>query len=275
MSLIQYRFAGHSRAIYPGAHKSRAQGDGLLFKHHQPLMAYPDPRRIDLRASVLDMFEQYQVRISEQNRLIDVVLIVDLSASMQPQQAFITAFCHTLAESALAYGDTFSFYGVGQGEEPSLRLVKTKQIGLIDELFRREAISWAKQTPNWLALLPFLPKRPALIFLLSDFYFALDELKPLLALLPQHDVVPLALSRSADYEGLPDWGLWHVQDRETQQQKTLLLYPGFNKKLRNAMQVRREHVRRFFSGFGAEALFLQNRFKPEYITEYFLQRQPL
>nr|WP_052700473.1 hypothetical protein [Methylocucumis oryzae] len=83
------------------------------------------------------------------------------------------------------------------------------------------------------------------------------------------------MSRSADYEGLPDWGLWHVQDRETQQQKTLLLYPGFNKKLRNAMQVRREHVRRFFSGFGAEALFLQNRFKPEYITEYFLQRQPL
>ncbi|WP_052700472.1 hypothetical protein [Methylocucumis oryzae] len=181
MSLIQYRFAGHSRAIYPGAHKSRAQGDGLLFKHHQPLMAYPDPRRIDLRASVLDMFEQYQVRISEQNRLIDVVLIVDLSASMQPQQAFITAFCHTLAESALAYGDTFSFYGVGQGEEPSLRLVKTKQIGLIDELFRREAINWAKQTPNWLALLPFLPKTSGTDFFIIRFLFCIRRIETVIS----------------------------------------------------------------------------------------------
>ena len=74
MSLIQYRFAGHSRAIYPGAHKSHTQGDGLLFKHHQSLMAYPDPRRIDLRASVLDIFEHYQVRISEQRQHINVVL---------------------------------------------------------------------------------------------------------------------------------------------------------------------------------------------------------
>ena len=206
---------------------------------------------------------------------MEIALIADLSASMQPQLAFMQACCRSLAESAFAYGDTFSFYGVGQEAEPSPKVTKTRQIGVIDDLLQHQPITWAKQVPNWLALIPFLPKQPALIFLLSDFYFALDELKPLLALLVQHELVPLALSRSEDYEQLPDWGLWHLQDRETGQQKTVLLYPGFNQKLRKAVLARREHLRRFFSAFGAEALFLQNAFKPDCVTEYFLQRQPI
>ncbi len=49
---IPYRLAWRASAVRAGVHKSRHAGAGGLFRDHANLLASPDPRRIDLGASV-------------------------------------------------------------------------------------------------------------------------------------------------------------------------------------------------------------------------------
>ncbi len=48
---FHYRLAHPGYSVFPGAHPGQMVGSGQLFKRHEPLLASPDPRRIDLRAS--------------------------------------------------------------------------------------------------------------------------------------------------------------------------------------------------------------------------------
>ncbi|WP_256360841.1 hypothetical protein [Methylomonas koyamae] len=57
-------------------------GNGQLFKRHEALLARPDPRRLDLRASVLDPFGQYRVRAYQEHDRVEVMVLADLSASL-------------------------------------------------------------------------------------------------------------------------------------------------------------------------------------------------
>jgi hypothetical protein len=68
--------------VRAGAHRGRLSGAGGLFRDLVSLLEHPDPRRIDLRASARDPFEQLYVRRFEQKTAITVFALVDVSASM-------------------------------------------------------------------------------------------------------------------------------------------------------------------------------------------------
>ncbi len=271
--IFQYRLAMPSCHVYPGAHVGHRVSNGHLFKRHEPLLAYPDPRRIDLRASVLDMFGHYQVRVYQQHSLIDVLLLADLSASMNNNVAILLDCLDSIAESAFSYGDRFSFIGCGGKDPVHYQLKHCQQRGALRALSQQlQSDSFTAHNPCWQYVPPHLPTRPSLVFLLSDFHFDLSLLTPILPHIRQHDVVPLVAWQTGDYDNLLDWGLVSFQDSESRATRTLFMRPALRRTIVQRFEQRRRHLQNFFRRFGCEPLFLQDTFNTAQLQQYFLQR---
>ena len=271
--IFQYRLSTPSNRVYPGTHVGRRVSSGHLFKQHESLLAHPDPRRIDLRASVLDVFGQYRVRVYQQHSLIDVLLLADLSASMSQNKTLLLACLDAIAESAFSYGDRFSFMACGSQDPNRYQLKYCQQRGALRAFSQQlQSARFTPQNPHWQAVLPQLPNRPSLVFLLSDFYFDLASLAPILPQLRQHDVIPLVVWQTVDYEHLPEWGLVSFQDSESRATRTLFMRPALRRTIVKNFQQRRQHLQRLFRRFGCEPLFLQDSFQAAQLQAYFLQR---
>ena len=80
---FSYHIAWRSHARRPGSHKSNQRGMGMEFRGHTTLLAYPDPRRIDIRQTIRDPLEQIYVRIFNQKSVVPVFVLCDMSGSMQ------------------------------------------------------------------------------------------------------------------------------------------------------------------------------------------------
>ena len=79
---FRYRLPWAVDSAFPGTHASRHAGDAQRFRGLAPLMRHPDPRRLDLRASLRDPFETLQVRVMQARSRCQVFVAADLSASM-------------------------------------------------------------------------------------------------------------------------------------------------------------------------------------------------
>ncbi|MCF7999381.1 MAG: MxaS protein [Methylovulum sp.] len=271
--IFQYRLAMPSCRVYPGAHVGRMVSSGHLFKQHEPLIAHPDPRRIDLRASVLDVFGQYRVRVYQQHSLIDVLLLADLSTSMGQNKALLLDCLESIAESAFSYGDRFSFIGCGSETSARYQLSHCQQRGALRAFSQQlQTARFTPQNPHWQSALPHLPSRPSLVFLLSDFHFDLSILSPIMPQLRQHDVIPLVIWQTGDYEQLPEWGLVSFQDSESRATRTLFMRPALRRTIVQRFQQRRQQLQSFFRRYGCEPMFLQDRFQAAQLQAYFLQR---
>ena len=273
--VFQYRLAGLSRSVFAGKHASQWISNGQLFKRHTPFTANSDPRRIDVRASVLDPFEHYQVRTYQQHSLLDVTLIADLSASFsfdgeRAKRECLQQLLLTIAYSALAAGDYFAFIGCGQRLEHRWLLPANRHSGRI-EAFATQ-LRHAPDSPDFASLAhvaPYLSKRRSLVFLLSDFHVALSSLPPLLHALKHHDVVPLVLWDTQEYEQLPAWGLVSYQDMETATTRTLFMRPALQQQMRTAYQQRRQQLQNSLRALGYEPLFLNTRPVAEQLNDSF------
>ncbi|HEY9215796.1 MAG TPA: DUF58 domain-containing protein, partial [Ancylobacter sp.] len=113
---LPYRVSWRARTVHAGAHRGRPLGAGGLFRDVATLLEWPDPRRLDLRASVRDPFEQLYVRRFEQKTAITVYALIDVSASMSfrgnmHKLEVAAAICAALAASARRIGDRFGLIG--------------------------------------------------------------------------------------------------------------------------------------------------------------------
>lgn len=136
---IHYRIHWRPRSMRPGQRRGQMQGMGQLFKAHVPLLAHPDPQRLDIRASLMDVLGGYWVRSYHQRSPIPVVVIGDLSRSMrfngqQCKYQVLTDFSVLLARSAYQGGDAFSFIGCDHSVQQALFLPASHRQGLADYL---------------------------------------------------------------------------------------------------------------------------------------------
>ncbi len=275
---FHYRLAHPGYCAIPGAHPGQMVGSGQLFKRHESLLASPDPRRLDLRASLLDPFNNYRVKVFQQHSKIDVFVIADLSASMsipgESSKLQIAAdFLLSSAQSAFESGDNFGFIGCGHGIEKKWLFPKGLRMGRVQELARDLSRVRNGQGGNGLFHVePYLPLRRSLIFLLSDFHFDLNRLSRLAGLFGRHAVVPLVLWDPSEYADLPEWGIVKFQDSENKRTRTLLMRPGLKRKIIEAFEQRRGRLRHWFRSKGAEPLFIEGRYEASALTNYFLQR---
>lgn len=277
---FQYRLPRPVVGVFPGAHPGQMVGNGQLFKRHDTLIARPDPRRIDLRASLLDPFGNYQVRVHQQHSAVEVFLLADLSASMgfadyRDKRRTLADLLLSIAASAMECGDSVGFIACNERVLSECYLPAGRHMGLILALAERltrwplqPGMAGLQQTPR------YLPSRRVLVFLASDFHFPLSQLQALLQCLSRHDVIPLVLWDQNESSRLPDWGWFQLQDMETGKRRTLWLRPGLKRKIEQAFARRRSQLQQQFRAFGCEPLFIENGYRAEQLTQYFFRRAP-
>lgn len=277
---FQYRLKGTSSSVFVGKHASEwVSNGGQLFKRYAPLTANSDPRRIDLKASVLDPFENYQIRSYQQRSLLDVYLLADFSTSFRfvgkrSKPQILEELFLSIAYSALAVGDYFAFIGLGKKFDPHYFLPPNRHSGRI-EFFRKKLQKTPENSSidSLLEIAPFLSKRRSLIFLLSDFHLDLTALPKLFHSLKQHDVVPLILWDKKEYQTLPTWGFVSFQDMETQAIRTLFMRPALRAKIEETYQQRKQALRNNLRALGCEPLFLTSAPFTQQLNDYFEQRR--
>lgn len=238
---LPYRVSRRVRGVRPGPHRGRITGCGGLFRDLATLVESPDPRRLDLRASLRDPFEQLYVRRFEQRTAITVYALVDVSASMgfrgnMDKLKTAAAICAALAASARRVGDAFGLIGCGAQVEPLLHFpanrFRTTEARIASELSNFQPTS--TNADGLLEGAALIAGRSKLVILISDFHFDATRTEAILEALSEHDTVPVQLIDSAETASLPSWGLLPLTDLETGRKRLVVLRPKLKAKWERA-----------------------------------------
>lgn len=272
-----YSVRWRADGAYPGSHPSSRWGGGHEFAGHSTFMENPQPGNIDLKASLKNPYEQLVVRRFRQRSAIPVYVVADLSASMgfsgqAGKLEFIADFSASAAFSSYRMGDPFGFIGCDLNIRNEflipLRLHKGGGQGLKESLmgFRPtgRSVEGLGQVVNYIG------RNKALVFLVSDFHFPISQLDSLLGGLSRHDIVPVVLWDSAEYEQLPNFGLMNLSDPETGKRRRLFMRPSLSKQICQVFLERKMALTKKFSERGRVPFFARGEFDADALTKYFL-----
>ncbi len=279
---IHYRLAAPARGQRPGAHRSRSGDSGFEYRGHAALKDAPDPRRLDLHASLRDPFGEWRVRLFSQRKAVPVVVVADLSASMgycgvQHKPEVLADLVDSLAWSAWRASDSFGFIGCAASVQLDWLQLPTRQ--------RQAGATLAQALRGWqpkagadsasanglLQAPALLGRQRALVFLVSDFHFPLPLLRAALAGLAAHEVVPVVL-RDAQELALPErWGLLHARDPETRRQRLVWWRPALRERWQAAQVAEHAALLQAFSEAGLRPLFVDGAFDADAVTRHFQQ----
>ena len=114
-----YQIPWKSSSIHFGGHRGTQRGLGFEFKGNVPLIDYPDARRVDLRQTLRDPYEQVQVKLFNQDNTTPIFAVCDLSSSMQfkgkaRKLDLAKEIAASIAYSAFETSDVFSFIAYNQ-----------------------------------------------------------------------------------------------------------------------------------------------------------------
>lgn len=280
------RYGGHR----PGAHHGTSLGAGQGFAAHRRLFDHPDPRRLDLRASVRDVRQDWLVRIQRQRVAVPVHALVDVSASMhfgaeRSKLEVAADFVEALGHSAFRAGDAAGLLAFDHAERDDLfvpprhsrgaglvmaRTLRASQAG--DDAGRNPVARGDRGGIDGLRhAARRLSGRPGLVFIVSDFHWPLDELEAVLELLAPACIVPMIAWDPAETEPPEAQALLAVSDAETGVRRTLWLRESLRGQWRDAVAARRAALRHLFEGRGLEPFELRGRFDGEALTRHFLE----
>jgi uncharacterized protein (DUF58 family) len=278
-ALIHYKIRWKPAGNMPGSKRGTAAGIGDQLRALVLLRDHPDPRRLDLRASMRDPFERLWVRDFYLNTAFKVIVLLDASASMGyvgqgDRKAVALDIAAQLALSAYRSGDAF---GVMCGNQTLLQ----KQC--LPPRLNRSAWLWVRQ--NLASLVPSgdnadgllqaaaqLPKRRSLVFIISDFRWAQGKLRQLLKALSHHDVVPILLQDPAEYRALPPRGFASVHDVETGHSRFVWMRPALHARIAEARDTHLHEVERACHAYGSKPLLVRGEFDAAQLTRYFMER---
>lgn len=230
-----------------------------MFRDLTSLLDARDPRRIDLRQSLRDPYENIHVRRFEQTSAIVVTMLVDASASMAftgRTRKFDLAreLAEVIASSAIRTGDTFALLGADAQVRTELWQSPSRARSTVErtaEALRRFKPRGAG-TSGLAEAAELTGTRRGLVFLVSDFLMSGAELTGILERLGRHDVIPVALYDSAEIDTLPDWGLMELADLETGRRRLIVLRPSLKAAWRRRIEARRSDFRNIVRRFGRE-----------------------
>jgi Mg-chelatase subunit ChlD len=273
---IHYRIGSAALGHFPGHHRSKRGDTGFEFRGHASLLDAPDPRRLDLHASLRDPFGNWAVRIYSQRKSIPVVAVADLSASMgfvgaQRKLEVVANFVDSLAWSAWRTGDSFGFVGCDAVVREDLLLPQARtrtSAGLLTQTLR-DLQPQGRSAQGLLAAHRYLPRRRSLVFLLSDFHLPLAEVSAVLASLAHHDLVPVVLWDRQEFKLSAARGLAQVIDPESGHQRLVWWRPALREQWRARQAERREAMLQVFRAQRLSPLFMEGAFDADAVTRHF------
>jgi uncharacterized protein (DUF58 family) len=275
---VDYRVRWRTSGLRPGAFRGLHAGSGDHIRASIPLHEHADPRRLDLRATIRDPFGGLWVREFEQNSALKVVVLADVSASMayvgrHDKLHELRRIAVSLARAAWRNGDAFGFYAAGETPRYELMLPVRVNRGAADWIERhllRFAVD-GRNARGLLRVVPHLPHRRALVFLISDFHWPPGDLPQILQALEHHAVVPIVLWDPAEVDAVHRHGIAVLRDLESGERRFVWLRPRLVESLRARRRRHEEELRRACRSAGCAPFFVRGRFDPAALSRHFLE----
>ena len=286
MKEFVYRVARPALGHFPGQHRSRRGDSGLEFRGHVPLHDAPDPRRLDLLASLRDPLalshDLWLARVASERKSVPVYAVADLSASMayvgeRRKLDVLADFVEALAWSAWRSGDAFGFVGCDEGVRRDwlLPLVRTQGAGASLSRRLRGFVPVGRNALGLRDAHRLLRRERSLVFLLSDFHLPLADIEAVLGSLAHHELQPVLLWDRAEFEAPGGGALGRIGrlaplvDAETGQRRLVWLRPSVRERWQRGLQERREALDALFRRHRLRPLILLDGFDADAVTAHF------
>ncbi len=277
-----YKLPGVFAGGRPGSHHSRSPGAGMTFAAHARLFDHPDPRRIDLRASLSDVRRDWLVRINRQRSSVTLKVIVDVSPSMHfgpagAKLGVVADFLDALGFSAHRSGDSVGLMAFDHAFRDDLHMQARlgRGVGSAMAVAVRGCAARGSQAGSnhgFAECVERLAGTGELVFLVSDFHWSLDYLAPILDELADINVVPLVVWDMAEIKPPAQGGLLSVRDAETGHPRNLWLSKKTRRQWRENVIRRRGEIAAVFGASGIRPFHVDGRFEAEKLSRYFLEQ---
>jgi uncharacterized protein (DUF58 family) len=308
---FHYRMPARVAGIRPGSHPGTSVGVGQEFVSHTRLFDSPDPRRIDIAASIRGGYGEWLVRLHRQRVAVPVYAMVDVSASMHfggtaSKLESAAQFAEALGYSAFRHGDPVGMLAFDTLERAdlfmpprhgraagtlmgaALRQTKPRERRSADAAARTNRANRtnraarATSQPPGLAGAPQadalekafarLAGRACMVFLVSDFQWPLDTLLDLLRGMPRVWLVPIVVWSSAEVEPPAENGWLTVHDVETGQARSLWMTDALRRTWRSRVAATRQHLVSSLAQHGMRPLFAIDGFDADALTRHFVEQ---
>jgi uncharacterized protein (DUF58 family) len=273
-----YNVPWKSSSVHFGDHLGTQRGSGDDYKGNASLLEYPDARRMDLRQTLRDPYEQVQVRTFNQTNTTPVFAVCDVSSSMQfgsTRRKLDKAMQISLsvAHSAYQMGDTCGFIAYGDRVIDELSTAPSHYLAQnLASISNLETFVERHIGSQGIIEVPlFLSQKRSLVFWISDFHMEMSLIEKSLNAMSAHQVIPIVLWDEGEYKALPTFGFGNLIDPESGAERTVFFTKALRQKFVSAFTERREALESLFLKFDYPALFIESDFSPDIITNYFQQ----
>ena len=217
---IEIKTRGLSQNIFAGQYHSAFKGRGMAFAEVREYQFGDDVRDIDW--NVTARFQHPYVKVFEEERELTVMLLIDVSGSLnfgtarQLKSDMATEIAATLAFSAIQNNDKIGVIFFSDRIEKYIPPQKGRKhiLYIIREMLDFHPQSQKTDVGMAFEYLTRVMKRRCTAFVLSDFYTRADFSTVLQIANRKHDVAAIQVYDKRAKE-LPDVGLIKVRDAET------------------------------------------------------------
>ena len=223
---IEIKTRGLSNNIFAGEYHSAFKGRGMAFAEVREYMYGDDIR--DIEWNVTARFNKPYIKVFEEERELTVMLLVDVSGSLefgtqsQTQRQMLTEIAATLAFSAIQNNDKIGVIFFSDRIEKFIPPKKGRKhiLYVIRELLEFKPQSQRTNIQQALEYLTQALKRRCTVFLLSDFIDNGDFRTALTVANRRHDVMAVQIYDKR-LEELPDVGMLRIRDAETGEEQII------------------------------------------------------
>ena len=217
---IEIKARGLSTNQFAGEYHSAFKGRGMVFSEVREYQFGDDVRDIDW--NVTARMDKPYVKIYEEERELTVILMVDISGSLdfgtsqQTKRSMATEVAATLAFSAIQNNDKIGVIFFSDKIEKFIPPKKGRKhiLYIIRELLMIQSESKRTDIGQAIEYLNNAIKKHCTTFILSDFFDETDFGKQLLIANRRHDIIALQIYDHRMLE-LPNVGLLKIKDLES------------------------------------------------------------
>lgn len=276
---FHYRLDWRTHGVRPGLHASKTIGGNADFRGFNHFLSHPDPKRIDVRRSLMMVPKTLMVRTFYERNAITVYAMIDASSSMTfagdtNKWKMVAEIASAIAWSASRQGDAFGLLTADDALRTDLCEPVSSQRGIAQHIYQK--INSAQLKPSTSAsalpkLAAQLSNKKSLVFLISDFHIEPEKLKTTLQAMAIHDVVPIVLWDDAEYENIPEWGWARVRDMETGADVSLFLRPKLLQKMTDSYLLKRNALIQLCRKLGVrKPFFVGKNFNATQLSQHLL-----
>ena len=217
---IEIKTRGLSAQVFSGEYHSAFKGRGMAFSEVREYTPGDDIRTIDW--NVTARFGTPYIKVFEEERELNVVLLVDVSASglfgthKQTKKDLITELCAVLSFSASTNNDKIGVIFFSDKIEKYIppNKGKTHILRIIRELVNFTPVNTKTDIAQSLKYLTNVIKKKSIVFVISDFLDSNYYEDAIKIANKKHDLIALKINDKAELE-IPKIGLLKLKDNET------------------------------------------------------------